>query len=77
MSELPPTVFRVKGFLHLQENPGNRCVFQSVARRTTLTVGQPWGNDTPQSRLVFIGPCGGIDRDRLQTSLLECRAAPY
>lgn len=72
MRKLPPTVFRVKGFLHLQEKPGYRCVFQSVARRATLTVGQPWGNDPPQSRLVFIGSCGGIDGDNLQSSLLEC-----
>ena len=76
LRKLPPTVFRVKGFLHLQEKLGYRCVFQSVARRATLTVGQPWGNDPPQSRLVFIGPCGGVDGESLQASLLECRARP-
>ena len=69
MRGLPPTVFRVKGILYLQEKPEHRCVFQAVGQRATLTVDRPWGAQTPRNRLVFIGPRGGMPVDALRAQL--------
>ncbi len=61
LSRLPSTIFRVKGILNLVEKPGYPLILQSTGRRATLTVGQPWGDRTPRSQIVFIGSRGGVD----------------
>jgi G3E family GTPase len=59
--ELPTSVFRAKGIVALTDVPDRRAVFQLVGRRVSLTVGEPWGDDTPRTQLVFIGTPGGLD----------------
>ena len=61
LGQLPKSIFRVKGIVNLAEKPEHPCVLQSTGKRATLTVGQPWDNRTPDTRIVFIGARGGVD----------------
>lgn len=61
LSQLPMTVFRVKGLLNLVEKPDHPCILQSTGKRATVMVGQPWGERRPRSQIVFIGSRGGLD----------------
>lgn len=63
---MDPTIFRAKGFLYLGEVPDKRIILQMVGKRVTLTKGEPWGDDTRQSRIVVIGI-----RDGVPTKLLK------
>ncbi|MGD1715731.1 CobW family GTP-binding protein [Dapis sp. BLCC M172] len=69
LSQLPKTVFRVKGILNLQEKPKHRCVLQATGRQAEIEVGQPWGDETPLTQIVFIGTQGGVDGIRFQMML--------
>lgn len=55
LAGLPTSVFRVKGEVDLAERPDNRCILQATGTRATLVVGDAWDDDTPRTRLVFIG----------------------
>ena len=52
--ELPATIYRCKGIVHLADDPGNRYVLQVVGRRVDLSADRPWGSDVPTSRIVAI-----------------------
>jgi G3E family GTPase len=69
LSRLPKTIFRAKGLVNLIEKPDNPCVLQSTGKRATLTVGQPWGSQTPRTQIVFIGTNGGVDGQWLTEQL--------
>ncbi len=69
LRQLPKSIFRAKGILNLAEKPKHPCVLQSTGRRATITVGQPWGDDTPRNQIVFIGAKGGVDENWLLTQL--------
>lgn len=51
-------IYRVKGFVHLAEDPGRRYVYQQVGRRWSLTPEAPWDAEPPRSLLVAIGRAG-------------------
>lgn len=52
---LPRDVLRVKGIVYLRDDPMRRFVFQLVGKRWSLDRGEPWGVETPCTRLTFIG----------------------
>lgn len=66
LAAMPRTIFRAKGFLFVSDRPENKIILQSTGRRAELTVGEPWGNQVPMNRLVFIGSKGGIDRAAIE-----------
>jgi G3E family GTPase len=68
-TELPPSVYRAKGFLYLADKPEARGVLQVVGRRARLSLGAPWANETPQSVIVLIGDSAGMDRQELSRLL--------
>jgi G3E family GTPase len=74
LTHLPETVFRAKGFVHAVEKPHRRLVFQLVGRRATVSAGEPWGDDTPQTRLVFIARRGTVNIAAVEKALTNCRA---
>jgi G3E family GTPase len=74
LTHLPQTVFRAKGFIHAIEKPQRRLVFQLVGRRATVTVSGPWGDATPQTRLVFIARHGTVNVAAVDKALNGCRA---
>ena len=74
LTHLPETVFRAKGFVQAVEKPHRRLVFQLVGRRATVSAGEPWGDDTPQTRLVFIARRGTVNIAAVQKALNGCKA---
>jgi G3E family GTPase len=74
LTHLPDTVFRAKGFVQAVEKPHRRLVFQLVGRRATVSAGEPWGDDTPQTRLVFIARRGTVNIAAVEKALSGCKA---
>lgn len=74
-TDLPPTVFRAKGFVHLRERPEHRCVLQVVGRRARIDLDRPWGSDTPRTELVFLGR-GDLDPEPITATFHACSAPP-
>ncbi|MBK9000174.1 MAG: GTP-binding protein [Myxococcales bacterium] len=75
-TELPAGVFRAKGFVHLDARPDHRTVLQIVGRRARIELGEPWGQRTPETVIVFIGAREGFDRDALRAVFDACIAGP-
>jgi G3E family GTPase len=69
---LPTTIFRAKGVLHFSDSPTRRGLLHVVGKRVRLTLGEPWGAETPRSEFVVIGTAGGIDPDDLQRRFEAC-----
>jgi G3E family GTPase len=74
IQDLPTTIYRAKGFLHLKDYPDNKCILHVVGRRAMLQIGEKWGEQKRMSRLVFIASHGGIDALQLDAMLDSCRA---
>jgi G3E family GTPase len=77
MKHMPPTVFRVKGFVYGKEKPLRKMVFQLVGRRLTVTVSKLWGDEKPETRLVFIAKNGTVNFAAIQKALNACRALEH
>jgi G3E family GTPase len=69
LGALPRGVARVKGILNLAEKPGHRCLLQFSGSGATVTVGEPWRDDKPETRLVFIGLSKSVDAKLVAESL--------
>jgi G3E family GTPase len=69
---LPETVLRAKGFVNLARSPDRRTVFQRVGQRWLMSEGDAWGDVTPMTTLVFIGPRGTLDKADLTNGLRAC-----
>lgn len=69
LSQLPNAILRAKGVLDLVEKPGHPVVLQSTGRRAPLTVGQPWGNRTLRTQIVFSVSRGEVDGTWIETEL--------
>ncbi len=70
---LPSTVFRAKGFVYSMQEPQTRMVVQVVGRRATITATRAWGDDKPQTRMVFISELGTVNYPLLKKVLDRCR----
>ena len=62
---------RAKGFVHLAGEP-RRGFLERAGAQTTLSLGAPWGSETPTTRLVLIGE--DLDESALHRQLWACRA---
>lgn len=70
IAALPDGVLRVKGVLHLREDPGHRYLVQLVGRRGSIERDRTWGDgETPGSRLVMIGLPGSIVAEHLDAEM--------
>jgi G3E family GTPase len=70
---LPTTVFRAKGFVYAREEPESRLVVQLVGRRATISPTGTWGDDHPQTRLVFISRHGTVNYPAIEQALRKCQ----
>jgi G3E family GTPase len=61
---------RAKGYVHLAGEP-RRGFLERAGGRTRLGLGEPWGDDTPFTRLVLIGE--DLDEAALHRQLWACR----
>ena len=70
-------IFRMKGILHV-EGDGRRHVLQGVHRLLELKPSLPWWDETPASKIVFIGR--HLQAQKLRARLEAClvsRSVPY
>ena len=72
VTALPKSIVRVKGMIHLQEEPDRRFILQVMGKRWNLTTGISWASEKPGSRLVFIGVQGQFDPAELSLRVEEC-----
>lgn len=75
IDNLPLTIFRSKGFVYLKEAPERKAIVHIVGKRAQLTFAGPWGETTPNTRLVFIGTQGGVNAEKLQLLFDGTRAS--
>jgi G3E family GTPase len=75
LTVLPPTVYRAKGFVYLDDAPGERYLLQMVGPRISLEPAGGWGLEAPLSALVFIGAPGAPAEASLPALLNHCFAA--
>lgn len=69
---LPVGIFRAKGLLYLADVPHRRAILQAVGPRVNVTLGEPWGEEPPQTKLVFLSTPGGLDEVALQAAFDRC-----
>ena len=69
---LPPTIYRVKGFVYIDQLAEEKGILQVAGTRVRLTHDELWGEQTPRTDLVFIGEAGGIDAHALQHRFDDC-----
>ena len=74
LKSLPPSVFRVKGILHLAEAPGLRIALHMVGGRIDTDILGRWEGMLPHTDLVLIGPAGSIPSDDLSAMFDRCVA---
>ena len=67
-----PDIFRMKGVLAI-DGVEQRYIFQGVHMLFSGDFGDPWGDDAPANRLVFIGR--NLDRAMLEEGFRACLAA--
>lgn len=72
LKSLPPTIYRVKGFVHMSHIPEQKSVLQVAGSRIRLTRAELWGKQGPQTQLVVIGEQGGVDAAALQARFTAC-----
>jgi G3E family GTPase len=71
VKQLPATIVRGKGVLHLAEHPGREAVFQLVGKRSTIELGRPC-DARAANALVLIGARGAITASTLDRALRDC-----
>jgi G3E family GTPase len=75
VDNLPPNIFRAKGFLYLADDPARVAILQVVGKRVTLTWGEPWGETPPHTQFVVIAEHGTIDAEDLRARFDRCLAS--
>lgn len=71
---LPPSIFRAKGILYLQDSPERKGVLHMVGTRLRLVIGDAWGSEPPRTQLVAIGSYGQVDSQMLTQQFDGCIA---
>ncbi len=74
LSELPPEIYRGKGFVYLADAPARKGILQMVGPRVSLDESDGWGDDPARTELVFIGAPGALSDDQLHDLLTACVA---
>ncbi len=68
--ELPASIYRCKGIVHVADAPDKRIALQIVGRRTEISELDEWGARTPRTRIVAIG--AAIDAQELNEKFDAC-----
>lgn len=76
VDELPPSVVRAKGTVHLASHPEQRAVMHVVGRRAELCLDRPWGDRPPSTGLVLIGAGEPLPPQELEQRFRACEVEP-
>jgi G3E family GTPase len=71
VGKLGAALVRAKGFVNLA-GESRRGFLERAGARTSLRLGEPWGDDPRRTELVLIGE--GLDSSALRRQLWACRA---
>lgn len=74
IKNLPPEIFRAKGFLFLADDPDHVGVLQVVGKRANVSINEAWGTRPPRSQVVVIGAHGAVDPAALTRQFDACLA---
>jgi G3E family GTPase len=72
LKTLPTSIYRAKGVLALADVPGRRGIVQLVGKRFAITIGEPWGDTSPRTQLVFLGTPDSITHADLAARFDVC-----
>ncbi len=75
IDNLPPTIYRAKGFIWLSENPVRKVILQVVGKRASLSLGELWPDGPRKTEIVVIGAHGKLQPERLKAVFDSCRAS--
>lgn len=70
LGRIESRIFRIKGILAMA-GVAHRVIMQGVGESVEVTLGAPWGETAPTSRLVILGL--GLDTAELETGFEGCR----
>ncbi len=70
LRDLPNSIYRLKGFFHVDVVPDKGVLIQIVGSRISALEAAPWGDRRPRTEVVAIGNRGAID-DRLLASIFD------
>ena len=70
--KLPASVYRCKGILYADDNPGKRIALQIVGRRTEIYELDEWAERRPLTKIVAIGSHDEIDPEALTELFDSC-----
>jgi len=70
--QLPASIYRCKGILHLADDPGHRYSLQTVGRRSEITRLGSWNGKGEKTSIVAIG--NAFDADQLTSFFEACTA---
>ena len=76
ISEMPRSVYRIKGFLLDRDDPDRRQLVQAVGMRGEITPFDEWPSADRTTTLVVIADDRHADRDVVETLLDNCRTRP-
>jgi G3E family GTPase len=76
ISEMPRSVYRIKGFLLDRDDPERRQVVQAVGMRGEITPFDKWPGVDRTTTLVVIADDQHADRDVVERLLDDCRTRP-
>jgi G3E family GTPase len=71
IDDLPTSIVRAKGRVHLAGHPDRAAVLHVVGRRAELRLDAPWGNEPPRTDIVLIA-AETIDADAVRGRLAAC-----
>ena len=74
--ELPASIYRCKGILYTNDQPGKRFALQIVGRRTEISELDEWGERKPYTKIIAIGSPNEIDPDALTALFEGCLGNP-
>jgi G3E family GTPase len=74
--ELPGSIYRCKGIVHIADSPEQRGVLQVVGRRSDVTLMGDWNGRKPKSHIVAIGAAEAFDAGQLQSQFEACLVEP-
>lgn len=76
VEELPPDIFRAKGFVRIAQDPHQKHLLQVVGRRWSISHEGCWNSDAEPSKIVFIGLPDEKAVAKLNDRLRGCEIVP-
>ena len=76
IAQMPPSVFRIKGFLYDPSDPDRRQLVQAVGMRGDVHPLGPWIDGRRETVLVIVADRDHIDRRDVNARLDACLVAP-